>query len=156
MFWATILATSISLSPAVADLTHNPADVAQREFIALSHGTIVRSDLSARMSAALTDSEVSATGAQLAPLGDFKRMGLNSTRHVEGDTEYAFIMVCTGGNVRMALLFAPDGQVDKITFEPWAVGGSPAYIGPPGYGDPSQTNMGQNSSTPPNNPAPPN
>ncbi len=155
MFWATILATSISLSPVVADLTYDPADVAQREFIALSHGTIVRSDLTARMSAALTDSEVSATGAQLAPLGDFKRMGLNSTRHIGGDTEYAYIMVCAGGNVRMSLVFSPDGRVDSIGFEPWAVGGSPAYIGPAGYGDATQ-NMGQNSSTPPNNPASPN
>jgi hypothetical protein len=132
MLGALLLATTI----AVAAPAQDPADIAQREFIALSHGTVDRSQLTPRLSTALSDAEVASTASHLAPLGDLKRMGLNSTHHLQGETQYIFIMVCADDNIRMMLSFSQDGLIDYISFLPWPGGGSAPYIGPAGYGDP--------------------
>lgn len=132
MLGALLLATIIALAAPSQD----PADIAQREFIALSHGSIDRSQLTPRLSTAFSDAEVATTAAHLAALGDLKRMGLNSTHHLQGETQYIYIMVCADGNIRMMLSFSQDGQVDYIDFLPWPGGASPTFLPPTGYGDP--------------------
>jgi hypothetical protein len=142
-----LIATSISLSPVVvADLaptnassavpaaqTPDPAQVAQKEFIALAHGSIDRSHYTQKMATSLTDANISTAAKYLATLGDLKRLGLNSTHRINGESVYEYIMVCADGNTPMTLSLNQAGLVDGIFFGSWQSWQCTATAGCPGW-----------------------
>jgi hypothetical protein len=113
-------AAPVSPSRAVAAPSEDPkiTALAKGEFVALQQGKIDRSHYTAKTSAALSDTLITQTGAQLAQLGDLKSITLDAVQMVQGDTVYLYTLVCANGSLKMTLALTKDGLIDGIYFRP--------------------------------------
>jgi len=133
MFYALAIAALLVSGSTIADVpptttpaTTNSAPVedpkvtalAKGEFTALQQGKIDRSHYTPRASAALTDTLVTQTGAQLAQLGPLKSISLTATQQVQADTVYVYSLACANGNLTMTLALDKDGLIDGMYFRP--------------------------------------
>jgi hypothetical protein len=134
MFYPLLAAALVALQPGVvadaAPVSPSPTTaaapaedpkitaLAKGEFISLQQGKIDRSHYTAKTSAALTDALVAQTGAQFSQLGDLKSITLDAVQQVQGDTVYAYTLVCANASLKMTLALTKDGLIDGIYFRP--------------------------------------